>query len=303
MKKMSKTIVFFGSGPVAAASLRLLARDFEVEAVVTKPRPPHHKHPFPVLALAEELGLKTLTANNTDEVSALFTGRPFKSELGVIIDHGIILAPEVINYFPFGIVNSHFSLLPLWKGPDPISAVILNGDRETGVSLMLIAEKLDQGQLIAQECVPVPADATTPGLTEDLISASHELLAKTLTRYVEGKVHPYPQPDIKASFSRKLSKKDGLIDWSKPALRLEREVRAYAGWPKSRVRLGATDVIITGARVASDGAGPGLRPGEIRVQDKRLIVGTGEGALEILSLKPAGKREMPASAFLAGYKL
>ncbi|HEX5744023.1 MAG TPA: formyltransferase family protein, partial [Candidatus Saccharimonadales bacterium] len=139
---MSKTIVFFGSGPVAAASLRLLARDFTVEAVVTKPRPPHHKYPFPVLALAEELGLKTFTANSTKEVSKLFADRPFRSELGVIIDHGIILAPDVINYFPFGIVNSHFSLLPLWKGPDPISSVILNGDKETGVSLMLIAEKL-----------------------------------------------------------------------------------------------------------------------------------------------------------------
>jgi methionyl-tRNA formyltransferase len=296
---MSQPIVFFGSGPVAAASLRLLARDFTVEAVVTKPRPAHHKQPFPVLKLAEELGLKVLTAGSTREVSALFEGRPFKSELGVIIDHGILLAADVLNYFPLGIVNSHFSLLPLLKGPDPISFTILNGDTETGVSLMVIAEKLDEGQLIAQERVPVPPGVTTPELTGQLIGVSHGLLVRTLPAYAGGSVKPYPQPDIPATFTRKLVKTDGDIDWSKPAARLEREIRAYAGWPRSRTMLGGTNVIITRAHV-SDGSGT---PGKTEISGKELRVGTGEGMLVIESLIPAGKREMPAQAFLAGYKL
>lgn len=299
MKRTSETIVFFGSGPVAASSLRLLARDFTVEAVVTKPRPPHHRHPFPVLKLADELGLKVFTASTTGEVSKLFAENTFKSELGVIIDHGILLAPDVINRFRFGIVNSHFSLLPLWKGADPISFVILNGDTETGVSLMIIAEKLDQGQLIAQKKVPVPEGVTTPELTDRLISVSHDLLVRTLPRYIGGVVKPYPQPDIRPTFSHKISKQDGRIDWQKPAERLEREVRAYAAWPKSHARLGKIDVIITKAKVVSDD----LRPGEIRAADKRLVIGTAEGSLEILGLKPAGKREMTAEAFLAGYEL
>lgn len=299
MKQMSEPIVFFGSGPVAAASLRLLARDFSVEAVVTKPQPPHHKQPFPVLKLARELDLPVHTASSTTEVSKLFQDRPFKSSLGVIIDHGILLAPDVINYFRFGIVNSHFSLLPLLKGADPISFAILNGDTETGVSLMIIAEKLDQGQLIAQKRVPVPGGVTTPELTEQLIAVSHELLKDTLPRYVAGEVTPHPQPDIKPTFSRKLKKSDGLIDWSKPATRLEREVRAYAGWPRSRTKLGSTDVIITAAHVA-DSRG---QPGNTVVEGKQLGVYCGEGLLIIDKLIPAGKREMSTEAFLAGYDL
>lgn len=299
MKKMSDPIIFFGSGPVAAASLRLLARDFEVEAVITKPKPPHHRHDFPVLALAEELDLKVLTAGSTEEVSKLFEESGFSSRLGVIIDHGILLAPDVINRFEFGIVNSHFSLLPLWKGADPISFAILNGDRETGVSLMVIAEKLDQGRLIAQEKVPVPGDITTPELTGRLVEVSHRLLVNTLPRYVAGDIKPYPQPDIKPTFSRKLKKSDGLIDWQKPAERLEREVRAYAGWPKSRTVLGGTDVVITRAAVSDEP----LKPGEIMASKKRLVVGCGEASLEILALIPAGRREMTGAAFLAGHKL
>lgn len=301
MKKMSKTIVFFGSGPVAAASLRLLARDFEVEAVITKPRPAHHRHDLPVLALTEELGLKTLTAETSEEISELFASKPFKSELGVIIDHGILLKPGVIDYFPLGIVNSHFSLLPLLKGPDPISFAILNGDTKTGVSLMLIVQELDEGQLIAQEPLTISPDATTPGLTQQLIGLSHELLVRTLPDYVEGRIKPFPQPDIKATHSEKLEKSDGVIDWSKPAARLEREVRAYAGWPRSRTRLGQTDVIITKAAVSDKAE---VAPaGSVRARDKRLLVATGEGWLEILSLIPAGRREMPAAAFLSGYEL
>lgn len=299
MKKTSKTIVFFGSGPVAAASLGLLARDFEVEAVITKPRPPHHRHDFPVLALAEKLDLDTLTASTTEEISRLFEPGRFKGEIGVIIDHGIILAPDVINYFPFGIVNSHFSLLPLWKGPDPISFAILNGDRKTGVSLMLIAEKLDEGLLIAQQSMGITPEATTPDLTDELIALSHGLLVETLPAYMDGRVKPYPQPDIKPSYSHKISKSDGVLDWSKPAERLEREVRAYAGWPKSRTRLGSTDVVITRAAVADDALGHG----EIKADGKRLLVGTGKDSLEILELIPAGRRKMTAQAFLAGHKL
>jgi methionyl-tRNA formyltransferase len=197
------------------------------------------------------------------------------------------------------IVNSHFSLLPRWKGPDPISFAILNGDAETGVSLMVIAEELDEGQLIAQEALPLATGITTPELTDQLIRLSHELLVKKLPGYVSGGITPYPQPDIPASFSHKLSKADGVIDWSKPAERLEREIRAYAGWPRSRTTLGTTDVIVTRAHVTSVNG----TPGELHIAGKELGVYCGEGMLVIESLIPAGKREMSADAFLAGYKL
>jgi methionyl-tRNA formyltransferase len=300
MKKMSETIVFFGSGPVAAKSLALLARDFEIEAVITKPQPPHHKEDFPVLALAQELGLKTLTTADQAELSKLFApGRPAQSNLGVVIDYGILIPQSIIDHFPLGIVNSHFSLLPRWRGADPISFAILNGDKETGVSLMLIVEAMDEGPLLAQRSLTISPEATTPSLTDDLIALSHAMLAEQLPAYAQGQLKPYPQPDEEPTYSRKLTKQDGRLDFTKPAVQLAREVRAYAGWPRSRTTLGTTDVIITGAHVGEGGG----EPGSLRIENKQLAIYTGQAVLVIDSLIPAGKKEMPAAAFMAGYRL
>ena len=298
MKKMSETIVFFGSGPVAAESLALLVKDFEIEAVVTKPQPAHHKRAFPVVKLAHELGLHVLTTADKRELANLFIDKPPISQLGVVIDYGIIIGQEIIDCFPLGLVNSHFSLLPRWRGADPISFAILEGDVKTGVSLMMIVEKLDEGPLLAQKELPIAPNTATPGLTRQLIDLSYQMLVETLPRYAAGVLKPYPQPGDKPTYSRKLTKEDGQIDWHRPAVMLERQVRAFADWPKSHSRLGSTEVIITQSTVAAEA----LKPGEISVKNKQLLVGTSEGSLEILSLKPAGKPEMSAEAFLAGYK-
>jgi len=305
MTKTSTTILFFGSGPVAARSLELLAKNFEIEAVVTKPKPAGHHGDFPVISLAEKLGLKTFTVLNKQELSALFASKPVKSQLGVVIDFGIIIAQDVIDYFPLGIVNSHFSLLPQWRGADPISFAILSGQPKTGVSLMVIDAGLDTGKLITQKVLPISPTDTTPSLTDKLIILSNNLLADYLPRYISGEIKPHAQPHpTRASHSRKLTKEDGLIEWSKPAEQLEREIRAFIDWPKSYTRLGGKEVIITGARAESrEQRADGEKLGEVIVEDKQLLVQTGDGLLVIEKLKPAGKAEMSAQAFLAGYKI
>ncbi|MEO6761067.1 MAG: formyltransferase family protein, partial [Candidatus Saccharimonadales bacterium] len=111
-----KPIVFFGSGPVAAKSLELLSKDFEISAVITKPKPSHHHGAFPVIDIASQLDLSLYTASNKQELSELFSNQTFASDLAVLIDFGIIVSQDVIDYFPKGIVNSHFSLLPEWRG-------------------------------------------------------------------------------------------------------------------------------------------------------------------------------------------
>src|SRR5579875_3987803 len=132
----SESIVYFGAGPVAAKALRLLAQSFPIEAVITKPKPEHHKELPPVLAACHELGLHNVhTVANKAELSELFANHHFGSRAGVVIDFGIIIAQDVINAFELGIINSHFSLLPRWRGADPITFAILSGDEETGVSL------------------------------------------------------------------------------------------------------------------------------------------------------------------------
>jgi methionyl-tRNA formyltransferase len=300
------TVVFFGSGPVAAQSLDLLAQDFTIEAVVTKPQPAHHREAFPVLSLAKKLGLKTLTPGTKQELSKLFATKPVTSRLGVVVDYGLIIPKDVIDYFPLGIINSHFSLLPRWRGADPITFAILNGDAETGVSLMLIVEKLDEGPLLAQAPFQLAPDITTPELTEELIMLSYHMLKQIIPVYEAGEAKPYPQSiNIKPTYSRKLTKADGLIDWHKPAEIIERKIRAFIEWPKSRATLAGKEVIITKARVSSST--------EYRVQStelgkpfvtpqKELAVVTGKDILVVEKLKPAGKKEMTAESFMAGYK-
>jgi methionyl-tRNA formyltransferase len=298
MKKMSETITFFGSGPVAAQSLRLLAQSFNIEAVVTKPRPAHHKGPVPVLDAASDLSLPVKTVTNKKELVELFAERPFKSRLAVLIDFGIIVPQSVIDYFPLGIVNSHFSLLPEWRGADPITFSVLSGQSTTGVSLMMLVAGMDEGPLLAQGPYELTRETTTPSLTEDLIDLSYQMLAEVLPRYVDGEIAPYDQNETGVTYSRKLSKEDSIVDWSKPADQIEREVRAFAGWPKTRATFGGLEVVLTKTHVV-DASG---EPGKTTVESKLPIVFCGQQALALDMVKPAGKKEMTGEAFLAGYK-
>lgn len=302
---MKDPVVFFGSGPVAARSLELLAKDTTIEAVVTKPKPAHHRGNFPVLETAEKLHLPVHTVATRSELSELIAGKPFTSKLGVLIDFGIIVGQDTIDYFPLGIVNSHFSILPQWRGADPITFAILSGQEMTGVSLMLLTAGMDEGPLLAYGEFPLEKTVTTPELTESLIKLSHSLLSDVLPKYVVGEAKPLSQEKaaklrgqaFEPTYSRKLTKEDGIIDWNKPATVIEREVRAFIEWPKSSTRIADKEVIITKARTSST---KGV-PGTIQVNGKQLSVLCGEGSLTIEELKPAGKKEMTAAAFLAGY--
>jgi methionyl-tRNA formyltransferase len=302
---MDEPIIFFGSGPVAAASLALLAKDFTIEAVITKPRPAHHHGSVPVLETAQALNLPIITTATKHEVTDKVLAAKFKSRLGVLIDFGIIVEQKVIDNFELGIVNSHFSLLPQWRGADPITFSILSGQDKTGVSLMLLVAAMDEGPLLAIGEYDLPPDITTPELTTDLVQLSAALLRDTLPRYVTGQVKSAPQEKVaglvgysaEPSYSRKLTKEDGILDWQKPAAQLAREVRAYADWPKSRCIIGSHAVIVTGAH-AESGEG---EPGTIWRSGRNFGIYSAKGILMIDRLKPAGKQEMTIDAFLNGY--
>lgn len=290
MTNISKTIVFFGSGPVAAASLAGIADAFEIEAVVTKAIPPHHKGVAPVEELAKSLGLPLLFASTRQELDELIERHSFTSTTGVIVDYGVIVSQKVINSFPLGIVNSHFSLLPEWRGADPITFSILSGQPKTGVSLMVIEPSLDTGKLITSKVMPISPDDTTPSLTDKLVDLSNRLLREFLPRYMNGEIAPrnQPHPD-RATYSRKLTKQDGVLDFSKPAVELEREIRAFTGWPKSRTTLFGHDVIVLKAHVSTK-------------KQTALDIESGDGTfLSIDELISPSGRKMDAKSFLNGY--
>jgi len=274
-------------------------QSFAIEAVITKPRPSHHRGEVPVIETAARLGLRVLFASDRQSLDALIGTTPVNSRVAVLIDFGIIVSQTVLDYFPLGIVNSHFSLLPKLRGADPITFAILEGHRETGVSLMLIVPRMDEGPLLAQQSLPLSDTITAPELTEALIAISHHLLEANLPAYVGGELKPIPQDAaITPTYSRRLTKEDGYIDWSKPAVQLQREIRAYLEWPKSRAAFGPLEVVVTQAhRVAVSST-----PGVTALYEKKPLVYCGEHALIIDRLKPAGKQEMTGEAFLAGYK-
>lgn len=300
------SIVYFGSGPLAAKSLAYLHSHFVVEAVITKPRAPHHKGSVPVIEYCKSHDLRYFTPATKSALSDLFATEHFASQLGVVIDYGIIINRDVIDAFPLGIVNSHFSLLPEWRGADPITFAILSGQSQTGVSLMLINERMDEGPLLAQSEVAISETADIISLTEQLIDVSNVLLSHMLPLYVSGNVQLAPQTSglqgvQEPSYSRKLSKDDGILDWYKAAAQLEREVRAFKEWPKSRTTLGTLDVIITAAHV--EPADSACTPGDVAITPGKDVirVGTAEGYFCIDRLKPAGKKEMTAAEYIRGY--
>lgn len=297
MIQTSKTVVFFGSGPVAAHSLELLRKHANIEAVITKPS---------TLEMMQSAAgaIPVHCVNDKTQLELLIAEQKFSSMVGVLVDFGIIVSQQIIASFELGIVNSHFSLLPEWRGADPITFAILSGQKQTGVSLMLLVEKMDEGPIINYGTFAISPTTTTPELTESLITLSDELLRNELPKYLEGQSKLFSQDwlakqlHVQVSYSRKLEKSDGILDWSKPAVELEKQVRAFAGWPRSRCKLANKDVIITTSRVI-DRSGP---PGTVLVEGQNLIVCCGTGALLIERLQPSGKREMDVQAFLAGHR-
>ncbi|MCB9822246.1 methionyl-tRNA formyltransferase [Candidatus Nomurabacteria bacterium] len=288
-------IVFFGSGPVAADSLRLLEKHFEIEAIITKPTTVHEMK----VTISQPPIFGVSTKSELDE---LILEKNFDSQVAILIDFGIIVSKKVIQKFEFGIVNSHFSLLPEWRGADPITFSILSGQEKTGVSLMLIDEGMDTGKLIAQKTLKLDLKVNNSELTKQLINLSAEMLSMHIPKYLNNETKPrsQPHPD-RATYSRKLVKSDGILDFSKPATVLEREIRAYSSWPKSRTQIAGKDVVILDA-TASDIINPNGNTGSITVtSEKKLSIKTAEGSLIIETLKPAGKNVMGSGAFIAGY--
>lgn len=288
----SPKIVFFGSGPVASATLEGLLPHFSVEAIITKPRAEGHRGSVPVLALAEARQIPVFTPRNKNELTELFANTSFTASVGLVVDYGIIISQSVIDHFERGIVNSHFSLLPEWRGADPITFSILAGRPETaGVSLMVINDKLDEGELIAQKPFDLPPTITTPDLTNELVALSNSMLIEYLPKYIAGDINTYPQPDKTPTYSRKLVKEDSILDIKKPADQLEREVRAFAGWPKSKVDLFGHTVVVKKARVAHN------------AHDGDLVLHCANNTyLEILELTAPSGRTVSGSDFLRGYK-
>ena len=285
-------------------------------AVVTNPDEPVGRKsvvtPPPVKVLAIKHDISVLQPQKFD--SAFTVGiSDLKPDLFVVAAYGKIIPKEIIEMPKYGALNIHPSLLPRWRGASPVQYSILNGDTETGVTVMLMDEKMDHGPIVTNSKFEIRnSKLTTPELSEILSKMGMELIIETIPKWINGKIKPIPQDETKATYSKILKKEDGRINWSKPAASIERQVRALAPWPGSftywkrgekMVQLKVLEADLRDTEKSDFPLEVGLQQvdGTVIVKNNRLFVKTGSEYLEILKIQPEGKREMTAKEFINGY--
>jgi len=302
---MSNKIVFFGNERLATGVnttvpvlQALLAAGYEVMAVVAQNELGKSRKPreLEIGVVAAKHNIPLLLPNKLLEITDLL--RTTGAEVGVLVAYGKIVPQSVIDMFPRGIVNIHPSALPKHRGPTPLESVILSGESETAVSLMSLGAKMDAGPVYAQLPVALDGTETKQTLADKLITVGKTMLLEHLPGIINGSLVPTEQDESQATYDKLITKDAAVITWQEPAVTIERQIRAYALWPKSRTQIGGIDTVITAAHVIPGNGTPGV----IWLQGRELGIHTGEGILVIDELVPAGKKAMSGSDFLLGYR-
>ncbi|HEU5441778.1 MAG TPA: methionyl-tRNA formyltransferase [Ktedonobacterales bacterium] len=311
-------VLFMGTPDFAVPSLRALVQNaargrvwhagLDLVGVVTRPDKPAGRGRqvavSPVKRVAQELGLPVLQPGPLRRPEALAQLRATRPDLIVVAAFGQILPPEALALPRFGCLNVHASLLPRHRGASPIHAAILEGDAETGVSIMLMDEGLDTGPVLAQVATPIAPDETAGEVFDRLAEMGARALLGTLPLWIAGGITPEAQDARLATLTRPLTKEQGRLDWSQPAERLARQVRAFQPWPGAFTTWNGKRLQIERAHAVGMPAGAHA-PGEcfVAVEDgaARLCVGTGQGALALEVIQLEGRRALPIADVLRGH--
>ena len=288
---------------------QVLEESYEIVTVITRPDKPSGRgkeivySPVKQLALSQDIPVwQPGSLKRQENIGALAA---FQADLYIVAAFGQILPQAVLDLPRYGTLNIHASLLPKYRGVSPISESILQGDAETGVTIMLIDAGVDTGSILLQRTIPIAEDDTTGSLTTRLAVLGASALVEALPLWVQGKITPQPQDDQFASHTRMLHKEDGKIDWSLPAVVLARAVRAFIPWPGAYTNWGNRLLKIISAHAVQSTRTTQGRVGTVGLykEDGRqqLTVTTGEGLLAIEKLQLEGKKVMNADEFLRGY--
>ncbi len=293
-------IVFMGTPEFACPSLRAVSEAFDVARVVTRPDAVRGRgkrlEPSPVKALAGELGLPVIeTSRMTPEVMGEL--RSCEADLCVVAAYGCILPDELLEMFPLGCVNVHASLLPRWRGAAPIQRAVLEGDELAGASIMRVVHELDAGAYCAQVSTTV-AGKTSSELLDELGRLGAEALIGAIGRIADGTVRWTEQDEALVTYAHKIGKAEMRLDPSATALANVRRVLASTDAAPARCEVAGKGVRVTRAKTCDDV----VAPGDVLVSHGRVCLGCSDGSLEVLAVKPDGKREMEAGAWAAGLR-
>lgn len=304
-------VVFFGTAELACPSLLALTEtsELQVVAVVTQPDRPKGRQlklqPSPVKATALQRNLPVLQPERARRPEFVTELGSYQPNLIVVAAYGQILPSAILDLPTFGCINVHTSLLPKYRGAAPIQWAILDGQPETGVTIMKMDPGLDTGDILTQQATPIASNDDAQTLHDRLAALGAELLARTIPQYVAGKITPQPQDHSQSSYARKITKEDGRLDWHQPSRALWNRVRGLAPWPGAWTLLPPPTVQpllkIWETEPIDNAAG---QPGEIVAADKAgIVVACGEGALRIRCLQRESSRRLTARDFLAGHPL
>ena len=295
-------IVFFGTPAFAVPSLRALVDNrHDVAAVVTRPDRPQGRSrstlvPPPAKELALELGLPVLQPDRP--VGDVFTAslRHLRAELGVVVAYGHILRPEVLAIPARGMINVHASLLPRYRGAAPIPWAIMNGDGETGVSIMRMEAGLDSGPVLQRVATPIGPNETGGSLADRLADLGAAALVDVLQRLAKGDLPGEAQDQSAVTFAPKVDRDTTRLSFEGPALAAARKVRAFDPTPGAWTMLEGAQVKLFGGRPVT---GTGC-PGEVIAAGRSLVIACGEGAVEVLEAQPAGRTRITVDAWVRG---
>lgn len=306
---IKRPIIFFGTSEFSVPFLESLVKNnWPVKLVVTQPEQPAGRHrelrPPPIKIIAEKLRLKIIQPPSLKNIINPNSKFQIPNSIYIVCAYGKLIPADILQIPKYGAINIHPSLLPKYRGPSPIQTALLNGDKETGATVMLLDEEMDHGPILAREKIEIKPEEIYPELSERLARVGAALLLKTLPDWLANKIKPQPQDHAKATFTKLLTREDGKIDWQKPAQTIFNQWRAFLPWPgvyaeqKSRIKLIKLKLSDLKAESKSN-------PGQfIKIGQKNLGVICGDKKILLIAeLQPEGKKMMTAEEFLNGYPL
>lgn len=290
-----------GSSEYSLLILKNLAKQFSIKLVATQPDKPVGRdkniRPSLIKVIADELNIPVIQPKKLNDEQFWKTLQAYDIDLIVVAAYGKILLKKLLEYPRFGCINVHASLLPRWRGASPIQAAILNGDRQTGVTILKMDEGIDTGPILSKRAIDIDARETSETLALMLSKIGSKLLSDTLPGYLEGKIQPQPQSDHGATYAGLIKKEDGLLDFNQPAEYLEKKIRAYNPWPICFMGWGKDFLRVYKAEVSNEKHFDQFQRG---IKNKYPCVGTSTNDIILIEVQPSGKKRIDGKSFLNG---